>query len=112
MAGGVLIPEGVQSQPWNDKPPPLPAGSTPKDAQEIATAWKFWAERPSYVKDGEEIVCTVTVKGKVWTGRGTITDPRDDSVAAWNALHSCIEAWLDHTNLIRAFGKRLRRQDG
>jgi hypothetical protein len=109
MSGGVLIPEGVQSQPWNDKPPPLPEGATQKDAQDVALAWKFWADRPTYVKDGNEIVCTVTVRGKAWTGRATITDPKDDSATAWLALHALIVDWLDDTNLIRAARKRLRR---
>ena len=107
---GVLIPERVQSQPWNDKPPPLPEGSTPQVVQDIAMAWKFWSDQPTYVKEGDDIVCTVTVKGTTWTGRAAITDPDDDSVAAWRALHHCIEAWLDDTNLLRGLMRRLRRQ--
>ena len=110
MAGPVLIPEGVQSQPWGKKPPPLPKDATRKDAEQIATVWRFWSESPTYVKDGDDIVCTVEVKGKVYTGRAAITDPTNDSVAAWRALHDCIESWLDDTNLLRSLTKRFRRR--
>jgi hypothetical protein len=106
----IVIPEGVESQPWGDKPPPLPATASRKDANQIVTAWKFWkGVRPTYVKDADEIICSIDLKDRVWHGRAPISDPADHSIAAWHALHNCIGAWLDDTNLLRGLAKRLRR---
>jgi hypothetical protein len=110
VSDAVLIAEGGESQPWGDKPPPLPVGSTRKDTQQIVTAWKFWGDvRPTYIKDGGEVVCTVELDGRTWSGRASISDPVDHSTSAWLALHNCIAAWLDDTNLLRSLRKRFRR---
>jgi hypothetical protein len=109
MSGAVVIPEGVPTQPWGEKPPPLPANATRKDADQIVTAWRFWRNLPpTYVKDGNDIVCSIDVKGRTWNGRAPITNPADHSTTAWNALHNCIEAWLDDTNVFRSIRRRFR----